>query len=73
MRLCLCRTVRAAALAATLLVIASDAGAQTVEQLFDDSQVTDVHLQLSQRDWDTMRRVIRRLSAATRRSCSVLR
>jgi hypothetical protein len=56
-RLSRCPVVRAAALAATLLAMTSSAGAQTAEQLFDDSQVTDVHLQLSQRDWDTMHRV----------------
>ena len=38
-------------------VMTSSAGAQTVDQLFDDTQTQDMHLQLSQRDWDTMHRI----------------
>ena len=50
------RALRVVALAATFAVTTSGAGAQTAE-LFDDTQVTDMHLQLSQRDWDTMHRI----------------
>ncbi len=38
------RAVRAAALVATLVVMASSAGAQTAEQLFDGTQADGVHL-----------------------------
>jgi len=51
------RALRVVALAATFAVMTSGAGAQTAAQLFDDAQVTDMHLQLSQRDWDTMHRI----------------
>ncbi len=52
-----CRTGYVVALVAALLVPASPVGAQTADQFFDDSQVRDVHLRLSQRDWDAMHRL----------------
>ncbi len=46
----------AGAFAAALVVMASSALAQTAEQLFDGTQLSSVHLRLSERDWDRMRR-----------------
>ena len=43
--------LRAAVLAVTFVVMTSSVGAQTVDQLFDDTQIQDLHLQLSQRDY----------------------
>jgi spore coat protein CotH len=51
------RVSRVAALLTVLAATAANAGAQTAEQLFDDSQVADVHLRLSERDWDRMHQV----------------
>jgi spore coat protein CotH len=48
---------RRVALVAVLVAIASAAGAQTADQLFDDSHLTDVHLTVSERDWNRMRRI----------------
>ena len=49
------RAARVAAFAAALVVMASSAIAQTAEQLFDDTQLSNVHLRLSERDWARMR------------------
>ena len=50
------RAARVAALATALVVMASSAFAQTAEQLFDGTQLSSVHLRLSERDWERMRR-----------------
>jgi len=53
---CWHRAARAAVLATALVVMSSSAFAQTAEQLFDGTQLSSVHLRLSERDWERMRR-----------------
>ena len=36
------------------LGVGTASGAQTLDELFDDSRLHDVHLQISERDWDVM-------------------